>query len=268
MEAVKISNLSYKYPSADEYCLKNVSFSVSEGEVCAIVGPNGCGKTTLTEALLYMSGASERMGRVEDGTTASDFDPEEIRRKASPHSSVVPVEYEGIKYNLIDAPGLFDFETGAAEGIMAAESVLICVSGRSGVTVGAEKAYQLALKNNKARMIFVTKADLENADYFKILEQMKIKFGPSVCPCVVPVRLDDGTVLRVSVSTATVGALLLGVTQPMLAVLAAALIGKGAELLNSNDRIPQVFKGAPAMLLYVGLLSLAFAGFTDSTLFT
>ena len=142
-----------------------------------VAGHAGCGKTTLTEALLYMSGASERMGRVEDGTTASDFDPEEIRRKASLNSSVVPVEYEGIKYNLIDAPGLFDFETGAAEGIMAAESVLICVSGRSGVTVGAEKAYQLALKNNKARMIFVTKADLENADYFKILEQMKIKFG-------------------------------------------------------------------------------------------
>ena len=163
-----------------------------------VAGHAGCGKTTLTEALLYMSGASERMGRVEDGTTASDFDPEEIRRKASLNSSVVPVEYEGIKYNLIDAPGLFDFETGAAEGIMAAESVLICVSGRSGVTVGAEKAYQLALKNNKVRMIFVTKADLENADYFKILEQMKIKFGPSVCPCVVPVRLDDGTVAYIN----------------------------------------------------------------------
>ena len=163
-----------------------------------VAGHAGCGKTTLTEALLFMSGASERMGRVEDGTTASDFDPEEIRRKASLNSSVVPVEYEGIKYNLIDAPGLFDFETGAAEGIMAAESVLICVSGRSGVTVGAEKAYQLALKNNKARMIFVTKADLENADYFKILEQMKIKFGPSVCPCVVPVRLDDGTVAYIN----------------------------------------------------------------------
>ena len=142
-----------------------------------VAGHAGCGKTTLTEALLYMSGASERMGRVEDGTTASDFDPEEIRRKASLNSSVVPVEYEGI---------------------MAAESVLICVSGRSGVTVGAEKAYQLALKNNKARMIFVTKADLENADYFKILEQMKIKFGPSVCPCVVPVRLDDGTVAYIN----------------------------------------------------------------------
>ena len=163
-----------------------------------VAGHAGCGKTTLVEALLYLSGATERMGRVEDGTTASDFDPEEARRKASLNSSVIPVEYEGIKYNLIDTPGLFDFETGAAEGVMAAESVLICVSGRSGVSVGAEKAYRLACKQNKARMIFVTKADLENADYFKILEQMKIEFGPSVCPCVVPVRLDDGTVAYIN----------------------------------------------------------------------
>ncbi len=158
-----------------------------------VAGHAGCGKTTLVEALLYMSGATERMGRVEDGTTASDFDPEEAKRKASLNSSVVPVEIDGTKYNLIDVPGLFDFESGSCEGIRAAESVLICVSGRSGVTVGAEKAYALALKNNKARMVFVTKADLENADYFKILEQMKIKFGPSICPCVVPARLDDGT---------------------------------------------------------------------------
>jgi len=163
-----------------------------------VAGHAGCGKTTLIEALLYLSGATERMGRVEDGTTASDFDPEEVRRKASLNSSVVPVEYEGVKYNLIDAPGLFDFETGAAEGVMAAESVLICVSGRSGVSVGAEKAYRLACKQNKARMIFVSKTDLENADYFKILEQMKIQFGPSVCPCVVPVRLDDGTVAYIN----------------------------------------------------------------------
>ena len=160
-----------------------------------VAGHAGCGKTTLTESLLYLSGATERMGRVEDGTTASDFDPEEARRKASLNSSVIPVESNGTKFNLIDVPGLFDFETGAAEGITAAESVLICVSGRSGVTVGAEKAYKLALKNNKARMVFVTKSDLENSDYFKILEQLKIKFGPSICPCVVPARLDDGTVL-------------------------------------------------------------------------
>ena len=84
-----------------------------------IAGHAGSGKTTLTEALVYFSGAAERMGRVEDGTTISDFDPEEAKRKASLSASVVPVEYEGIKYNLIDAPGLFDFEAGEYEGASA-----------------------------------------------------------------------------------------------------------------------------------------------------
>lgn len=163
-----------------------------------VAGHAGCGKTTLVEGLLYQSGALERMGKVEDGTAASDFDPEEIRRKGSLNASVVPVEYQGIKYNLIDAPGLFDFETGLCEGITAAESVLICVSGRSGVTVGAEKAYKLAVKHHKASMVFVGKMDLENADYFKILEQLKIRFGPTICPCVVPARLDDGTIAYIN----------------------------------------------------------------------
>ena len=163
-----------------------------------VAGHAGCGKTTLVEALLYLSGATERMGRVEDCTTASDFDPEEAKRKASLNSSVVPVEIGGTKYNLVDAPGLFDFEAAGAEGLAAVESVMICVSGRSGVSVGAEKAYRQAVRQNKARLVFVTKTDLENADYFKILEQMKIRFGPSVCPCVVPARLDDGTVAYIN----------------------------------------------------------------------
>ena len=158
-----------------------------------LAGHAGSGKTTLAEALLYSTGALERMGRVEDGTTVSDFDPEEARRLASLNLAVVPVESEGYKFNLIDTPGLFDFELGQSEGIMAAESVLICVSGRSGVTVGAEKAYHLAVKNGKARMVFVGKMDLENANFSKILTDLKVKLGPTVCPCVVPARLDDGT---------------------------------------------------------------------------
>lgn len=163
-----------------------------------IAGHAGSGKTTLTEALVYFSGAAERMGRVEDGTTISDFDPEETKRHVSLSVAVVPVEYEGIKYNLIDAPGLFDFEAGEYEGIRAAESVLVCVSGRSGVTVGAEKAFQLARKNGKATMVFVSKSDLEHTNFFQILEDLKIKFGSSVCPCVVPARLDDGTTVYVN----------------------------------------------------------------------
>ena len=163
-----------------------------------VAGHAGCGKTTLVEALLFSAGKLERMGRVEDGTTVSDFDPEEAKRHASLSASVVPVEYDGIKYNLIDAPGLFDFEEGEYEGVAAADSVLICVSARSGVSVGAEKAFHLARKNNKATMVFITKTDLENADYFKILESMKIKFGSTVCPCVVPAKLDDGTVCYIN----------------------------------------------------------------------
>lgn len=158
-----------------------------------VAGHAGCGKTTLVEALLYTSGALERMGRVEDGSTVSDFDPEEAKRKASLSAAVVPVEYDGIKYNLIDAPGLFDFAAGMAEGLPAAESVMVCVSARSGVTVGAEKAFAAARKAGKATMVFVTKADLENANYFKVLEDLKIKFGSTVCPCIVPTKLDDGT---------------------------------------------------------------------------
>ena len=163
-----------------------------------VAGHGGCGKTTLVEALLYLTGALERMGRVEDGTTVCDFDPEDAKRHASLSSAVAPVENNGYKFNLIDVPGLFDFEAGLYEGIAAAESVLITVSGRSGVTVGAEKAYKLAEKYGKSRMVFVSKMDLENADFYKILEDLKVKFGPSICPCVVPVKQDDGTMLYVN----------------------------------------------------------------------
>ena len=169
-------------------------------KICNILvaGHAGCGKTTLVESLLYTTGALERMGRVEDGNTVCDFDPEEAKRHASLSAAVAPVQYEDIKLNLIDVPGLFDFEVGMYEGLPAVESVLICVSGRSGVSVGAEKAYKMAEKQGKSRMIFISKMDLENANFYKILEDLKTRFGPSICPCVVPVRLDDGTVAYVN----------------------------------------------------------------------
>ena len=169
-------------------------------KICNILvaGHAGCGKTTLVESLLYTNGALERMGRVEDGNTVCDFDPEEAKRHASLSAAVAPVQYEDIKLNLIDVPGLFDFEVGMYEGMPAVESVLICVSGRSGVSVGAEKAYKMAEKQGKSRMIFISKMDLENANFYKILEDLKTRFGPSICPCVVPHRLDDGTVAYVN----------------------------------------------------------------------
>ncbi|MDY4166014.1 MAG: elongation factor G [Fournierella sp.] len=164
-----------------------------------VAGHAGCGKTTLIEALLFSTDPEmQRAGTVQDGNTVCDFDPEEQKRHASLAAAVAPVEYDGVKLNFIDAPGLFDFELGLYEGIQAAESVLITVSARSGVTVGAEKAFHLAEKHGKSKMIFVNKTDLENANYYKILENLKTKFGPSICPCVVPVRQDDGTILYVN----------------------------------------------------------------------
>lgn len=152
----------------------------------AVVGHGGSGKTSLVEALLYKAGCSDRLGKVADGNTISDYDAEEIKRKTSLNLSVAPFEFQNTKINLLDTPGLFDFALGMVEGIRAAGSALIAVSGKSGVTVGAKKAYKMAEKMGKSRIIFVTKMEQEHADFYKVLEELKTNFGPSICPLVVP----------------------------------------------------------------------------------
>lgn len=152
----------------------------------ALAGHGGSGKTSLAEALLFYTKATDRLGKVADGTTVCDFDAEEIKRHISVSVSIAPFIYKDFKVNLIDTPGLFDFEGELYEGIRPAESVIIALSGKSGVTVGAEKAYKEAVKNNKATMFFVSKLDTENADFYKVLEELKTIIGPSVCPVIVP----------------------------------------------------------------------------------
>lgn len=159
-----------------------------------LAGHSGAGKTTLAEALLYATKAIDRQGRVEDGNTVCDYDAEEIKRKASLSLSLAPVEQDDVKFNMIDVPGLFDFELGLYEAMPAAESTVICVSARDGFQVGAQKAYRLAEKLNKARMIYISKIDVENADYYKVLEELKTKLGPSVCPVVIPVDQAGGLI--------------------------------------------------------------------------
>lgn len=151
-----------------------------------LAGHSGAGKTTLAEALLYYTKGTDRFGRVEDGNTTMDFDPEENKRVASLSTAIAPVDYDGVKINLVDVPGLFDFELGLYEGINAVESVLICVESRGGLAVGAQKAYRLAEKQNKGRMIYVSKLDVENSDFYKTFEALKAEFGNSLCPIVVP----------------------------------------------------------------------------------
>lgn len=135
---------------------------------------------------MYLTKGTDRLGKVSDGNTVCDYDSEEIKRKVSVSASLAPIEYAGGKINIIDTPGLFDFEAGLCEGVRPAESVLITISGKSGVTVGAEKAYKLATKNKKATMVFITKMDNENADYGKAFASLQSSFGATVCPVVVP----------------------------------------------------------------------------------
>lgn len=152
----------------------------------ALAGHSSAGKTSLAEALLFKAGASDRLGKVADGNTVCDFDAEEIKRKVSVGSSIAPFAWGSVKINLIDTPGLFDFAGGMYEGVRPAESVLIAVSAKSGVSVGTEKAYKLASELKKAKMFFVNKMDAENGDFYKVLEELKASFGPSICPIVVP----------------------------------------------------------------------------------
>ena len=135
---------------------------------------------------MFLTKGTDRLGKVIDGNTVCDYDSEEIKRKVSVSASLAPIEYGGGKINIIDTPGLFDFESGLCEGVRPAESIIIAISGKSGVTVGAEKAYKMATKNAKATMVFITKMDNENADYTKAFASLKNSFGSTVCPVVIP----------------------------------------------------------------------------------
>lgn len=155
-----------------------------------VVGHASKGKTTLCEALLNAAGATERMGKVADGNTVTDFDSEEKKRKISVNSAVASTEYKGKTINIVDTPGLFDFEMGTAEGLRAADTAVIVVSARSGLAVGAEKAFKKAGSRGMSRIFVATKMDDERADFYKSFNGIVAQFGTHVCPVVVPVIAD------------------------------------------------------------------------------
>lgn len=153
----------------------------------ALTGHASKGKTTLLEAMLHLAGATERAGKVADGNTVTDFDAEEKKRHISMASAVASIEYKNKKLNFIDTPGLFDFEQGAFEGLRAAETAVIVVSARSGLAVGAEKAFKNAGSRRMARVLVTTKMDDDRADFYKSFNGIVAKFGTAACPVVVPI---------------------------------------------------------------------------------
>lgn len=156
----------------------------------ALAGHAGSGKTTLFEALLYQSDATDRVGKIAEGNTISDYTTEEIKRKSSVYTAVAAIQKDTLKVNMLDTPGMFDFAGEMTEGIYGSDCTLITVSGKSGVRVGTHKAFDCAVALGKPRMFVVTKLDDENANFYNVLTNLKSEFGPTVCPVVVPVIAD------------------------------------------------------------------------------
>ena len=156
-----------------------------------LLGHGNSGKTSLAEAMLYTAGSIERMGRTQDGNTVMDFDPEEIKRKFSISTAVATCDWSGTKFNIIDTPGYFDFVGEVQEGVRVADAALIVLSGKSGLTVGAEKAWKYAENAGIPKMIFINKVDDERVNYYGVLEQLREKYGKRIAPFQVPIREGD-----------------------------------------------------------------------------
>lgn len=165
----------------------------------AILGHGGSGKTALTEAMAYLAGITSRMGKTEDGNTLSDFTKEETKRKISISTSVVPIEWEGYKINILDTPGFFDFEGEVTEALSAAGAVVIVINGKAGVEVGAVKAWELCEKYKLPRMIYVSNMDVDNASFRQVLEDMTEQFGKKLAPFHFPIRENEKFVGYVNV---------------------------------------------------------------------
>ncbi len=166
-----------------------------------LLGQGGVGKTTIVEAMAYISGLTTRMGTVADGNTISDFDKEEIKRGFSIGTSVVPIEWNGCKINILDTPGFFDFVGEVEEAVAAADAAVIVVNGKSGVEVGTEKAWKLCEKYNLPRLICVTGLDDDNASFRQTVEDMQDKYGKKIAPFHFPIRENEKFVGYVNVIT-------------------------------------------------------------------
>ncbi|MEO6121203.1 MAG: GTP-binding protein, partial [Acidimicrobiales bacterium] len=153
----------------------------------ALVGHGGAGKTTLAEALLFGAGAIARQGRVEDGNTTTDFDPEEVKRRITLSVALAPVVYDGHKLNILDCPGYADFLPEVEAALSVADLVVFVVSAVDGVEVQTEVVWRMAAARGLARMIFVNKLDRERASFETTLKQLQDTFGAGIAPLELPI---------------------------------------------------------------------------------
>lgn len=166
-----------------------------------LLGHGGCGKTSLAEAMAYLSGITSRMGKVDEGNTISDFGKEEQKRHISIATSVIPIEWGDVKINILDTPGFFDFVGEVEEAVSAADAAIIVVSGKAGMEVGTEKAWELCDKYKLPRFVFVTDMDIDNVSYRQVVEQMTEKYGKKMAPFHLQIRENEKFVGYINVIT-------------------------------------------------------------------
>ena len=163
-----------------------------------LLGHGGSGKTSLVEAMAYVSGAISRMGKVADGNTISDFDKEEQKRDFSIRRRWC-IEWEKAKINVLDTPGYFDFVGEVEEAVSAADAAVIVVSGKAGVEVGTEKAWELCDKYNLPRMVYVTEMDVDDASFRQVVQDLTDRYGKVIAPHFQPIRENEKLVGYVNI---------------------------------------------------------------------
>ncbi len=179
------------------------SYTTDKIRNVVLLGHGGCGKSSLAEAMAYLSGITSRMGKISDGNTISDFGKEEQKRQISISTTLLPIEWGDVKINILDTPGFFDFVGEVEEAISAADAAIIVVSGKAGIEVGTERAWELCEKHKLPRMFFVTDMDIDNASFRQVVEDLKDKYGKKIAPFHLPIRENEKFVGYINVITET-----------------------------------------------------------------
>ena len=171
-----------------------MSYTARDIRNVCFMGHGGDGKTALAESMLFYTKGTDRLGKSADGTTVSDFDPEEIKRKYSISTSIIPIEFGRHKINILDNPGYFDFAGEVMQSVRVVDAGVIVVSAKGGVSVGTEKSWKYLYERKLPKFVYISKLDEENADFYKTFEALREKFGKTLAPIVIPIVENDKTI--------------------------------------------------------------------------